>query len=76
MANEQEKNDQKQTDPMEEKQDLSVTVKVGRAHYDALVRWSKERFGMANQAGFLRLMIQERWQQEQKEKAVAESISS
>jgi hypothetical protein len=59
------------TDPMEEEQQQGVTVKLGQLHYEALVRWSKERFGLANCAGFMRLMIHERWQQEQKEKNAA-----
>lgn len=71
MANEK----KSQQDPMEEKQDQGVTVKLGQIHYEALVRWSKERFGLPNQAGFLRLMIQERWLQEQKEKAT-ETVTS
>ena len=52
-------------DPMEELQVLSVTVKLGQTHFEALKRWSKERFGLPNQAGFLRLMVNERLQSEQ-----------
>ena len=55
-------------DPMEEKQDLGVTVKLGKTHYEALMRWSKERFGLPNHAGLVRLLIHDRWLQEQKEK--------
>jgi EAL domain-containing protein (putative c-di-GMP-specific phosphodiesterase class I) len=75
MTNEEKNKRAKNADPMEEKQDLGVTVKLGQIHYEALVRWSKERFGLPNQAGFLRLMIQERWLQEQKEKT-AETVTS
>lgn len=74
MANEKKNNHTKNTDPMEEKQEQGVTVKLGQIHYEALVRWSKERFGLANQAGFMRLMIHERWLQEQKEKT-AETVT-
>lgn len=74
MTNGKKNESGKAIDPMEEKQDQGVTVKLGQIHYEALMRWSKERFGLANQAGFLRLMIQERWLQEQKEKAAADEV--
>lgn len=54
-----------QIDPMEEIQDQGVTVKVGKTHYEALRRWSKERFGISNHAAFVRLLIHERWKAEQ-----------
>ena len=54
-------------DPLEEKQDQGVTVKLGRTHYEALKRWSKERFGLPNQAALVRLLIHERWLAEQKQ---------
>lgn len=60
-------------DPLEEKQDLGVTVKLGKTHFEALRRWSKERFGLPNQAALVRLLIHERWQAEQK---AAEKIAA
>jgi len=55
---------QKEVSPLDEKQDKGVTVKLGRTHYDALERWSKERFGLPNQAGLVRLLIHEKWEAE------------
>lgn len=51
-----------EVEPMEEKQEFSVNVKLGKTHYEWLIQASKERFGLANQAGLLRLLVHEKWQ--------------
>jgi hypothetical protein len=56
----------KEKQPLEEPQEQTVSVKLGKTHYDALVRWSKERFGLANQAGMVRLLIHDRYEAERK----------
>jgi len=52
-------------DPMEEAQENGVSVKLGKTHFEALKRWSKERFGLSNQAAMVRLLIHEKWKAEQ-----------
>lgn len=56
----------KETKPLEEPQEQTVSVKLGKTHYDALVRWSKERFGLSNQAGMVRLLIHDCYEAEKK----------
>jgi len=51
----------------------SLSVKVGETLYDWLKEESKERFGLANQAGLLRLILYEKYLAEtQAEAAPAE----
>jgi hypothetical protein len=59
----------KTTSPFEETQENSVTVKLGKTHYEALERWSRERFGIPNCAGMVRLILHERLMQENGQKA-------
>lgn len=55
----------KETDPLEEEQTIAVSVKLGKTHHEALRRWSKARFGLANHASMVRMLIHEAWKQEQ-----------
>lgn len=54
----------KQIEPLEEPQEQTVSVKLGKTHFEALLKWSKDRFGLANQAGMVRLLVHEKWQTE------------
>jgi hypothetical protein len=67
------KEQKKEISPLEEEQNLGVTVKLGKTHYEALQRWSKDRFGLPNQAGLVRLLIHEKWEAE---RAAAEKDGS
>jgi hypothetical protein len=55
------KTEAKKPSPMEEEQESSVTVKLGKTHFDWLREFSKERFGLPNQAGMLRLILHEKY---------------
>lgn len=52
--------------PMEEPQIHTVSLKLGKTHYAALEKWSKERFGLPNFAGMVRLILHEKWASEEK----------
>jgi hypothetical protein len=58
---EQKNESKKPVDPMEEEQVHSVTIKLGKTHFDWLREFSKKRFGLANQAGMGRLILHEKW---------------
>lgn len=55
----------KTPDPMEEKREHTVSVTLGITHYEALRRWSKKQFGRENLAGFLAILIDEKFKAEQ-----------
>lgn len=53
------------TNALNEEPEKSVSLKLGKTHYDWLREFSKKRFGLANQAGMLRLILHEKYVEEE-----------
>lgn len=62
---EKEKKVETKKEPIEEPREFNVSLSLGKTHFEALRRWSREKFGRENRAGFLAFIIDERLKHEQ-----------
>lgn len=53
-------------DVFDEPLDHAVNATLGKTHFEALKRWSKKQFGIVNCAAFMRMLINDRLEQERK----------